>query len=181
MRVIGICGIWDNFLYDRVWQHFAEAFGKQFPGSSFATERLWFWPWQKNKMLDFANRIIAKYDDGEEIMLLGWSMGGVIATSIAPKFTKSYVRAVVTVFSPHRFLFGLFSKMLGSIPERLGKIPVVSFSAIPIDELVWYGARYPGAIKHVNILSDHGLALIFSPKPAATIAEAVRMTPELHR
>jgi len=171
VRIIGIVGIWSSRLYKPVWRHFETAFKKRFLGATFAVEDVFFSPWQGKKIRKFADDIVAKYDDGgEDVLLLGWSMGGTIATSIVPKFKKTRVCGVVTVFSPHTFLWGLFSWMLGSSLQGV-QAPVTSFSA-RFDYLVLWGAKYPKAVKHVWISCDHILGLLFSKKPAEEIAKA---------
>lgn len=176
MRIIGIVGIWDfRRLYAWVWGNLESEFAKKFPGAGFTVEHLWYSPWQGKKMRSFCDSIVADNDRGGDIILVGWSMGGVVATAIAPRFKRSRVVAVVTLFSPHTFLFGLFSRMLNSSVHGLGQIPVVSFSA-RLDQLVLWGTRYPKAVRHLKMWSDHLFCLIFSTKTAAAAArEAARL------
>ena len=124
-------------------------------------------------MRKFADSIVAKYDTGEELVLVGWSMGGVIACAIAGRFRKSRVQALATIFSPHRYPFTLFPRMLDSGKDWIRSIPVVSFAGT-FDVVVPWGAKYPTALMHTKILSDHVLGLIFSHKPAKIITQTVR-------
>lgn len=172
MRIIGIVGIWNlTRLYRPMWSHFESAFKARFPRATFSVEDIWYSPWQGEKIRAFADKIVSKYDDGgEEILLLGYSLGGSIATAIAPRFKKTRVRVVVTVWAPHTFLGGVFSKMLGVNLKGIG-LPVVSCRA-RFDWLVIWGSKYPGATKHITVTCDHLFGLLFSKRPAEIIAEA---------
>lgn len=174
MRIVAVVGIWDfQRLYGRLWKNFELAFVKEFPQARFTVEHLWYSPWQGKKMRTFAADIVRKYDDGgEDIILLGYSMGGVIATAITPKFTKTKVRAIVSVWGPHTFLWGLFSRMLGSNLQKLSA-PVISFSA-RLDYFVPWGARYPAALVHKKLWCDHLLGLLLSGGSAKTIAQTTK-------
>jgi pimeloyl-ACP methyl ester carboxylesterase len=173
MRIVAIVGIW-NFskLYRPIWSHFECAFKKRFPGATFEVEDIWYSPWQGKKMRAFADEIVKKYDDGnsEEILLLGYSMGGTIAVAIAPRFKNARIREVVTVWAPHTLLWGLFSWMLGARLQGIA-VPVVSCRA-RFDYLVLWGARYPKATKHICVTCDHLLGLLISKRPAQVIADA---------
>ena len=153
-----------------MWNNLKAAFGKKIPGVSFEVEHLWYSLWEWRKMRNFADHLVEKYDTGEELLIVGYSLGGVIAAAMVPRFKRSKVRCVVTVFAPHRYLFGLFSWMLNSRPSEMGSTAVLSFGA-HLDFMVPCGSRYPRAVKHVALWSDHLLWLLFSKKPAACIAE----------
>ncbi|PCI30841.1 hypothetical protein COB52_00720 [Candidatus Kaiserbacteria bacterium] len=154
----------------QISNRFRKAFAKYFPETDFVVEECFYFPWQKNKMLRFADAILKEYDhEGREVILFGFSMGGVIATAIAPRFKKAKVR-VITLMSPHTFLWGLFSKMLGSNLKDDEGISIISFRA-RFDWVVWWGARHPYAEHHEAISCDHLLGPLFSDKPAEKIAE----------
>ena len=171
MRILCIVGIW-NFrrLYNKIWRNLETAFKEKFPDASFEVEHLWYSPWEWQKMRDFANRLVEEYDTGEELLIVGYSLGGVIATAMAPRFKRSKVRCVVSIFAPHRYLFGLFSRMLDSQPSKIAAAPVISFGA-RLDVMVPWGSRYSETAPHVWIWSNHLLRLLFSKKPATQIAE----------
>ncbi len=172
MRIIGIVGIWSTeTLYKPTWKHLEAAFRKRFPVSTFCVEYQWFSPWEGERMRNFAKRIVEKHDtDGEEIMLVGMSMGGVIAAAIAPMFKKAKVCKVVTIWSPHTFWGGVFSRMLGSDLKDVGA-PVLSCAA-RYDWCVIWGAQHPAAKKHIVVATDHLCGVVFSSYPAEQIAEA---------
>ena len=145
MHIVGIVGIWDfPRIYIYMWNNLKAAFGKKIPGVSFEVEHLWYSLWEWRKMRNFADHLVEKYDTGEELLIVGYSLGGVIAAAMVPRFKRSKVRCVVTVFAPHRYLFGLFSWMLNSRPSEMGSTAVLSFGA-HLDFMVPCGSRYPRA------------------------------------
>lgn len=171
-RVIGIVGVWDFPKgYSKIWQNFREALGED---DTLTVEIAFYAPWNLSAMRDFAKRILNKYDDGDEdIVLLGYSMGGVIATVIADQFTHTHVSKVVTVFSPHTFLWGVFTRKLGAPLETDARI--VSFGA-QFDYMVWWGSEHPCAEEHHLLRCDHLLGLIINPEHAKKIM-AIALAP----
>jgi pimeloyl-ACP methyl ester carboxylesterase len=169
--IVYIPGILNFPPYWRISNHLMKAYSKRFPDAVFATEDCFYFPWEKTKMLRFAEEILKKNDvTGQEVILLGYSMGGVIATAIAPRFKHAKVR-VITLMAPHTFLWGLFPKMLGSSLSSDGGIDIVSFQGW-LDWAVVWGAKHPHARKHHKIFCDHLVGLLFSSQPAEKIAEA---------
>jgi predicted esterase len=162
-------GIWDfPRAYIYMWNHFREEFHTRFPDATFEVEHEKYSPWQTEKMKCWSKCLVEKYQDvDEEIVLVGYSMGGVVATALAPKLKN--VRAVVTLFAPHTTLDSRFSRALSSNLDGLGTIPVLSFSG-KYDIVVPNGAEYPKAARHVELASDHLFWLLVSKNPAAVIA-----------
>ena len=176
MRIVIIVGIWTfHNLYGPIFKHYKAAFANEFPHAQLSVEYLWYSPWQGQKMRNFADHILRKYDTGEEILLVGYSIGGSIACAIAPRFKHSAVRAVVTVFAPHTFLWGIFSRMLNVDLRRIPVAPVFSFEG-RLDWAVLWGAKHPRARKHAKLWCDHLFGLLFSQKPAEKIAKITRET-----
>jgi hypothetical protein len=171
--IVYIPGIVNFALYWRIPNRLKKAFTKYFPGAVFATEDCFYFPLGKTKMLRFAEEILKKHDvAGQEVILLGYSMGGVIATVIAPRFKHAKVR-VITLMAPHTYFWGLFSKMLGSSLSSDGGIDIVSFQGQHDLFVVPCGAKHPHARKHVVIPQcGHLLTMLFSNRPAEKIAEA---------
>lgn len=169
MKVVCIVGITDCFLKELFWSRIISAFQKQFPGAECVVERIWYWPWEFAKIRAFAAKILDAHDVEGDLILVGHSMGGIIAVSIAEQFKCARVRAVTTFFSPHTFLWGYFARGIGS-PLRALRMPVVTFAAVP-DHMVWYGRRYPGSIHHV-VFSTHRLGPICFGWLRTRIAEA---------
>lgn len=175
MRIVVIVGVVDSGILNReLWRRLDEVFEVEFPGVPVIVERSWYLPWDFQKMRKYGDRIVEKYDTGEDVILMGYSMGGVVASSIAARFTKSNVRMLATVFSPHQFLWGWFSSALGSNQNGFENFPVVSFTA-KYDWIVWWGSAYPAAIKHFPLECDHYfLWLYFSMEPLQRIAREMR-------
>lgn len=124
-------------------------------------------------MRELGNRIVQEFDTGEDTILVGHSVGGVIACATAPRFVKSNLLCVVTIFSPHTYFFSHFSRTLKVDKEALARIPILSFGA-RFDALVPFGAQFPRAKHHEIFESDHLFRLMFSSKPAARIAAVTR-------
>ena len=172
MRIIAVPGIWYFARqYAGLERRLKDAFLEQFPDATFTMKYLWYHPWQGKKMRQFEEDLIAEFDTGGDVVLVGYSMGGIISCAIAPRFKKSNVRGVITIYAPHRYLWGFFSRMLGS--KALNGIPVASFAA-KIDLMVPCGARHPQAVAHTWLWSDHLYALLWSSKPAKAFAAAAK-------
>lgn len=154
----------------RISRQLKKAFARYYPEAEFEAETCFYTPWQKQKMLQFAENILSKHGaEDTKIILLGYSMGGVIATAIAPRFQKAEVR-VTTIMSPHTFLWGLFSNILGSDLIAHDRTSIVTIGGY-LDLIVFHGSRHPQAKRHTRMLCDHFFGLIFSSKPAQKIAE----------
>jgi len=169
MHIIFVVGVWYfPKAYAAMPKRIEEELKKKFPDATFEIELMWYWPWQREKMRKWAEDLVEKYEIRKgNILLIGHSMGGIIATAIAPRLKNAL--AVVTMFAPHTTLWGLFSWMLGASLEGLGHIPVLSFQA-RFDGLVLWGSEYPKAIRHCKLKSDHLLWLLLSNEPAEVIA-----------
>src|SRR5262249_6510427 len=74
-------------------------------------------PWEIPRLRRFTDCLIEKYDDGVDTLLVGHSIGGVLACAIAASCKESEVVGVVTIFSPHRFLGGIFSRLLAGLED----------------------------------------------------------------
>ena len=170
MKIIGIVGILDlPGSEDRLWKHLRIAFEEQFPNAEFVVEHAFYLPWQGEKMRIFADSILKKYDVGDDIILIGYSLGGIIACTIAPEFSKSRVQKVVTIGTPHKLNF--FYRMLNADPVKL-PMPVFTFAGILDPFVPWFLTQYQGNT-HTNVFSDHLLGFILSAHPASVIAQKV--------
>lgn len=171
MRVVMVNGIRTDPELD--WQTFGNAFKRVLPEASFHVETE---PWCKLREISrfraFTERLVAKYDDGEDLLLVGHSLGGVIACAMQTRLVRTRVIGITTIHSPHRFFFGICTKLFGA-----GNVtaPVLSFQGLH-DELVWWGTRHPRAVLHIRNNSDHFIDLRDFPENAELIAETtVRM------
>lgn len=171
MRILLIPGAYcSTEVCESLSSHLADAFKEQFQDSHFFTEHCLYLPWEGGVLRNFADRIVRKFDDGgEETVLVGYSMGGNIATAIVSRFEKTTIRAVVTVCSPHTYLGEFFSRICGSQLKGI-KAPVVSFAS-SFDEVVPWGAAYPEAVRHEVIYCDHLTGFYMDRGPAERIAQ----------
>ena len=170
MRIIGISGVWS---YDNpVWINLRKAFLREFPGARMVIEEeSGCNPWEIRRLQDFADRLVRKYDDGTETLIVGHSMGGVIACAVADQFTRSAVRGIVSIYAPHHFFGGSFSRRLDA-PAR-PEVPIISFQA-RYDEVVWWGTRHKHTVEHTLLDSSHQTSLVANEKLAQKIAEITR-------
>src|SRR6266436_1389678 len=115
MRVVGIAGVWNGVFHnqDPMWTNLSMAFKEQFPTSFFTLEEEHnCQPWEIWRMNRLIIRVIKNHDDGQDILLVGHSMGGVIACACAKRFSRSKVIGIVTINSPHYFPNAIFSQAL---------------------------------------------------------------------
>jgi hypothetical protein len=122
-------------------------------------------------MRRFADRILERYDDGEDTLLVGHSIGGVTACAISDRIRKSRARGVVSIFAPHRFLGGVFARSL-RVPREI-RVPVITFEA-QRDRLVWWGAKHPQSVMHTVLATNHLHDLINDHWHADKIAEETK-------
>ncbi len=167
MRIIGINGAWSY--RNPIWRNLEEAFCQRFECREFVVEEeRGCQPWEYARLKRFATKIVQLNDDGMDTLLVGHSLGGVTACAIANQFKYSRVCGIVTIFSPHQFLFGAFPRLLGAT-EKL-EVPVVSFGA-RYDEAVWWGAHHPQARAHFITASNHFSDLVVDSRFAHQIAQ----------
>jgi surfactin synthase thioesterase subunit len=179
MKIILIAGAWYTpSVYEGVWGNLEKSLAAQYPGATFARESVYFWPSEVEKVKDFAISIVQKHDrEDEQILLVGHSMGGVIACGIAPLFKKSKVVGIVTIFTPHTM--GAFLPRWNFYERyfphaQSDTIPVVSFGGL-LDPTVWFlFTRHSNAVFHRLVLSDHHVVLGRSTALSRLIAKSVR-------
>ena len=166
MRILGINGVWCHT--NPIWNTLVPAFKEKFPDAQFVIEEdSGCWPTEVRRMRKFVDHLYDKYDDGVDALLVGHSMGGIYASALANRFQRSTVRGVVTIFSPHSFLGGVFPLVLGVTPL---KAPIVSFRATR-DMLVWWGTKHRQSIAHTDLSCDHFVQLSRSKELAEKIAD----------
>lgn len=168
MRIIGINGVWCND--NPIWNTLRPAFLEQLPGSEFVVEEEKdCWPYEIDRLLQFGRNIVKRHDTGEDMLLVGHSMGGVTACAIADQFQHSRICGIVTIYSPHSTYLGVFTLLLQA--SQMLRVPIVTFGAWK-DELLWFGwgTSHPQSKAHTLLKSDHYLDLVQKPAIAATIA-----------
>ena len=172
MKIIGIAGILEfpKKSDGRLWKKLRNAFNKHIPNAEFVFEGVFYFPWEKTKICNFSESVINKHDTGEDIILVGYSFGGIIATAIAERFKISHVRMVVTIVTPHKIK--IFSRMLGYSKEA--PVPIISFGGI-FDLVVPCSiTKHPRSKQHIRLLSDHLILFLFSCRPAERIARVTK-------
>ncbi len=159
MRIIGICGILDSAQLKNpkkgmtpMWKNLRTASRYAFPGSTFSTTRCWYWHLGLWKAKKYCDRILRMYDTGEDVILVGHSVGGLLACRLAGRFKKSRVVGVVTINTPFHFHYALFPYLFGG--RKKLHVPVVSFGGTR-DWLVPWGTKHPQAIVHTMFDADH--------------------------
>jgi len=171
MKIISVSGTLDNSKrFPRFWKNLEDSFAKYFPKARFILHTSQYLPWETEKMKSYGKEIVALFDDGEDIILLGHSIGGVIATIISLKFKKSKVRLLVTLNSPHK-LESLYKKIDENFDMEKVKVPTASFSSI-LDPIVpFFIAKHPKGNIHNFFIAEHVTTFIFFPKLCDKIAE----------
>jgi pimeloyl-ACP methyl ester carboxylesterase len=178
MKIVLIAGTWyREDVYLSIWGNIQSALKYQYPEASFVCKQAVYHLWNLDIMKSLGNSIVAEEDTGEDILLLGHSMGGIIACGIASKFKKSRVVGVVTIFSPHmlgKVIPGLdYTRILFGKREKI-PAPVISFGGA-IDPLVWsMFTAHPNALHHEILWSDHRFLLGSSQEVSDRIANVVR-------
>ena len=166
MKVLMINGIRTD--PDLKWETFAAAFKRWLPEATFHVETE---PWCKlrevGRFRAFTKRLIEKYDDGEDLLIVGHSLGGVIACAMQPRLNKSKVLGITTIHSPHRFIFSICTHLFRASDVSA---PVLSFQGLH-DMLVWWGTRHPKAVLHVRNNANHFIDLRDFEENAELVAE----------
>ena len=170
MRIVSICGIWSGLFKASMWNNMEEAFREQFPKAIFTRESLRYSPWEVQKIISYARDITERNDDGTDLLFVGHSMGGVIACAVAAHCVKSKVKAVVTVFSPHKLLGSYYTRQIVGNLSLPVSTPLITFQA-RFDHLVPFeSSTHPCSKFHLKLNSDHLLSLIVLKRHWRTIA-----------
>jgi len=167
VNVIFMVGILDMPYKVPMWQHLEREFRSVFQVHAAVVEHAFYLPWEYEKMRTYAEQVRLAHDTGDDVLIVGHSMGGVLACGIASRFTKSRVRGVVTIFSPHTYLGGKFTRALGA---EMITAPLVSFGA-KWDVWVPYGTRHEKSREHMELDTDHVIGLMRNPQWARIIAQ----------
>lgn len=156
VRVICLVGSGTPNQASTFWDNWTEAFRISFPACEVVVDKSFYLPWNVRLIQLYGQQILKKYDDGQDIILIGHSLGGVIAEGIALSFQKSKVQGILSVSAPLKFSW------LWGYPFILKDIPHFScsghwdFIAPP-----WFAYRNP---KH-HMMLNGGHVFDFIRKP----------------
>ena len=167
MRIVMPCGILDDDSKTPMWVNLSKAFADEY-GIRASVERAQYHFTDQERMLEFRDYLVTKYDTGEPVMFVGHSMGGIIACAAAARMVRSRVIGIVTIHAPHTYVFGYFVHVLGAYVPR--GIPIVSFGAREDWVVPRLFARHPRAIFHRTLPRGHHGGLIDEPRFARIIA-----------
>ncbi len=170
MKIVGIVGVTDWKRGWPMWRHLEEECRKAFPFDEFVVEHTWYFPWEKAKILSYADSVVEKHDTGEDILLLAHSFGGVVACSIASRFTKSRIVGVVTINSPHKIR--RFYNYFNTTPQPLNA-PVITFASIFDPVVPFFLTKYPGST-HFFLYSEHISMFVLSTFLSKIVAEKIK-------
>ena len=151
MRIICIEGLWHEETHP-VWINLEIAFRREFAPEEFVIERERNLRLRERKRIhEYADRIVETHNDGEELLLVGHSFGGIVACMIAGRFTRSRVLGTATIFSPHR----LPSIFVGPRRDRQPLVPIISFGGRRDYVVPRFLTEHPHAGKHILLPVDH--------------------------
>jgi pimeloyl-ACP methyl ester carboxylesterase len=167
-RIVIIEGLWryDN----RLAIALERGLRKQFPGVIIVCESIYgCWPFEINRLIKFVECLAHKYDDGIRTMFLGHSFGGIIACALDGMLMNTPIAGIVTVCSPHEYMFGIFPYKIGA--DHKLEAPIITFGA-RYDVVVPWGSCHPQSREHQELLCDHRYWMICNEIHAERIARA---------
>lgn len=170
VRVVCLVGIFDCWgIQEMLWRNMEMQLQEQFPGCEVAVMRELFKPWEIKVVQAYAADVVKHYDDGKPTILLGYSLGGVVAQAMAEKFKKSEILAVVSLCSPLKWAdkWGFQWK-----PETLpGKRLAIMGT---LDMLVpWWSADVPNMKVH-KMMVDHLEGFRWFPHVSEKVVGVIR-------
>lgn len=128
-------------------------------------------PWQVAAVQDYGRVILSKYDDGRPALLIGFSLGGVVAQAVAEKFTKSEVVGVASLCSPLTWagrwglvwhpnrLVGRRLSVMGMfdffVPWWMGRVKGMAFRLLAADHLVVFSVFPHVSRRVVRMVCQH--------------------------
>lgn len=162
MRILCIGGFWKK--QNPILGALETASASVFPDAEFVIEEEpWLHPYQVFRIRAFADRLVRNYDDGETLLLMGHSFGGIIARSIEQRFERSRVVGISTVFSPHGLPFWFL------LPLTDPAAPMVTFGGVYDIVVPYWFSQHPRAVANVPMPTDHWQAVATNPLHALQI------------
>lgn len=176
MRFICIGGLWipaERLRPEKtIWTPLTREIGREIPNSTFVIKELEYLRLkQRARVLELIDHIVESCDDGEDTTLIGKSVGGKIAEVIANRFVRSRVRAIITIFTPHR----LPMRFLVPKTHENHDIPILTFGGSWRDYVVPpILTRHRRSIAHKRLNSNHWRDIVANPEIAREIAVEIR-------
>ena len=157
------CGIWPNV---------QSAFAIQYPRAEFVVvEAENCTPFEVQRWHTLIQRCVERFDDGRGTIVVGHSLGGMLADAVGALFRSTPLLGIITIFTP-RCYWGVPLAAWYGLPEST-KAPAISFEASD-DEIVFGETRHRRSISHTVLESDHMNRLIRNPNLSRQIAETAR-------
>lgn len=173
MRIVCFVGILHSRRMLRMWVNLRASLLRLYPNATFHVEQCWYWHLGVGVAHESVELAVAKYDDGEDILLVGHSVGGLLARRAAEegRFRKSRVLGVVTINTPYHYHYALFPYFFGG--RRALKVPTISFGGTR-DWLVPWGTKFGDEVFHTLLPMEHQEDLIENQKLAEEIAKIAK-------
>lgn len=134
------------------WKPFEQCFAKYLPQASFNVATLPdCWVHQTERMKAFILKTATEYNTGEDTILVGHSLGGVMACAMQVLMRDTCVLGITTIHSPNTYLGSIWPTILHA--EHV-LAPIISYEARHDEVLLW-GSRHPKSMLHVKHDSNH--------------------------
>ena len=157
-KIIFIQGIHNDGVMDRLMLESLEAMG--FEVVYFPLFYTLYEPEKQLALISRINEFLEALDEGERVVVLGHSFGGIIAYSLRDDlYTK--VEKIVTVASPHRVGFKWFRDIRDQLPYKKDVVvdEQISYGLLFDGRVPFFLTKYPKA-KHYHVfLSAHNTVL----------------------
>lgn len=169
MYIIGVSGAWTEQC--PVWGHIFAACRHMYPRAKMAVaEAPYCQLWELARMQALMDEIVERFDRGEECLLIGHSLGGILACASALRFRASRIVGIVTICSPHTY-FGQAYPLISLLgADKRAASPILSYGA-KRDEVLWWGmgTRHPHARQHAMLDANHLTDFVADPTHANRI------------
>ncbi len=168
MHILMISGVWTDPNVD--WDLMRDAFRRNLPHATFSHEtEPWVNAYEVQRLEEFVERLARAYDVGGDMVLMGHSLGGLLACALEPRMVRTKVVGIATIFAPNQTFGRMLRRMYRADSESSS---VMSFEAMR-DEVVLWGSRHPRAIRHEYMYSNHFSDLMTYPDLNEYIARIV--------
>ncbi len=168
MYIIGVSGAWTERC--PVWGPIFAACLRVYPDAKVVLAEIpYCQPWEIARMHALIDDIVAKFGRREECLLMGHSLGGILACASALRFSSRIV-GIVTICSPHTYFGQVYPLITLLGADKWAQTPILSYGARR-DEVLWWGmgTRHPHALRHVVLDTNHLSDFVDDPAHANRI------------